>query len=52
MNFAKIKQISLPAQYSMSFPGIDSDVLYIIVSIKLHICKDMDKGHYVCDLLY
>ena len=35
----------------MSFTGIDSEVLYIIVSIKLHIGKDMDKGYYVCDVL-
>ena len=47
----KIKN-SLPAQYSMSFPGIESEVLYIIVSVYLHIGKDMDKGHYVCDVLY
>ena len=36
----------------MSFPGIESEVLYILVSINLHIGKDMDKGHYVCDVLY
>ena len=43
---------SLPAQYSMSFPGIDSEVLYIIVSIQINIGKDMDKGHYICDVIY
>ena len=33
----KIKQkIALPAQYSMSFPD-KPEVLYIIVSIKIHI---------------
>ena len=26
-------------------------MLYIIVSIKLHIGKDMDKSHYVCYVL-
>ena len=36
----------------MSFPDIDAKVLYIIVSIKLHIVNDMDKGHYICDVLY
>ena len=36
----------------MYFPGIDSEVLYIIISIKFHIGKDMDKVHYVCDVLY
>ena len=51
MNNAKIKQTALPAQYSMSFPGKHAEVLYIIVSIKLHIGNDMDKGHYVCDVL-
>ena len=35
----------------MSFPGIYSEVLYIFVSIKPHISQDMDKGHYVCDIL-
>ena len=50
--FCKNKlKIALPDQYSMSFPD-NPEVLYIIVSIKLHIGNDMDKGHYVCDLLY
>ena len=44
-------RIALPAQHSMSFPGIDSEVIYIIVSIKLHIGKYMDKVHYLCGLL-
>ena len=44
-------KIALPAQYSMSFPGIDSGVLYIIFSIKITIGKYMDKDHYVCDVL-
>ena len=35
----------------MYFPGINSELLYILVYIKLHIGKDVDKGHYVCDLL-
>ena len=35
----------------MSFLGIKSEVVYITVSIKLHIGKDMDKGHYSCDVL-
>ena len=45
------KNISLPSQYSMSFLGEDAEVLYIIVSIKLHIGNDMDKDHYICDVL-
>ena len=50
-NSAKNKtKIALPDQYSMSFPD-NPEVLYILVYIKLHIGKDMDKGHYVCDLL-
>ena len=51
MNYATIKKIALPSQYSMSFPGIDSVVFYIIFSIKLHIGNDMDKGKYICDVL-
>ena len=35
----------------MSFPN-NRDVLYIVVSIKLRIGNDMDKGHYLCDILY
>ena len=34
----------------MSFPD-NVEVLYIIFSIKINIGKDMDKGHYVCDVL-
>ena len=34
-------KIALPDQYSMSFPN-NREVLYIIVSIKLHIGNDMD----------
>ena len=45
-------KISLPAQYSMSFPDKHPELLYIIVSVKLHIGNDMDKGHHVCDILY
>ena len=40
----KIK-IALPSQYSMSFPGKHAEVVYILVSIKLHIGKDIDSGH-------
>ena len=43
--------ISLPAQYSMYFPGTNAEVLYILVSIKIRIGDDMDKGHYACDVL-
>ena len=43
--------MSFPAKYYMPFPGIDSVVLYILVSIKLHIGNDMEKGHYACDVL-
>ena len=49
--FCKNKtKIALPDQYYMSFPD-KPEVLYILVSIKLHIGNDMDKGHYVCDVL-
>ena len=56
-NHEKIKlcknktKIALPAQYYMSFPD-NPEMLYIIVSIKLHIGNDIDKGHYVCDVVY
>ena len=40
-----------PSQYSMSFPE-NPEVLYILVYIKLHIDNGIDKGHYVCDVLY
>ena len=43
-------KITLPAQYSMSFPN-NREVLYILVSIKIHVGNDMDQGHYVCDVL-
>ena len=36
----------------MYFPIIDAEVLYIIVSTKIHIGNDMDKGHYICYVLY
>ena len=36
----------------MSFSGKNSEVVYIIVSMKLNIVKYMDSGHYVCDVLY
>ena len=35
----------------MSFSGTHDEVVHILVSIKLHISKDMDIGHYVCDVL-
>ena len=34
----------------MSFPN-NPKVIYILVSIKLHIGNDMDQGQYVCDVL-
>ena len=50
--FYKTKtKIAPPAQFSMSFPDKHPEVRYIIVSIKLNIGNDMDKGHYVCDVL-
>ena len=45
-------KIALPAQYSMYFPYKHSEVLYILVSVELHIGNDMYKGHYSCDVLY
>ena len=49
--FCKNKtKIALPDQYSISFPD-KPELIYIIVSVKLHIVNDMDKVHYVCDVL-
>ena len=49
--FCKKKtKISLPDQYYMSFPD-NPEVIYILVSIKLHIGNDMYKVHYVYDVL-
>ena len=49
--FCKNKtKFALSAQYSISFPN-DPKVIYVIVCIKIHIGKDMDQGHYVCDVL-
>ena len=44
-------KIALPAHYSVYFTDKHHKELYIIVSIKLHIGNDLDKGHYVCDIL-
>ena len=33
------------------FLGKHDEDVYIIVSVKLHIGKYMDSGHYVCDIL-
>ena len=44
-------KIALLAQNSMSFPDIDAEVLYILLSIKLNMGNVMDKGHYVYDVL-
>ena len=35
----------------MSFSGKHDEVFYILVSIKLHVGKYMDSGHYFCDVL-
>ena len=43
-------EIALPAHYSMSSPN-NPKVIYILVSIKLHIGNDMYQVHYVCDVL-
>ena len=40
-------KFSLPAQYSVSFSDKHPEVNYILVSIKLHIFNDMDKGRYL-----
>ena len=42
---------ALPSQYYMYFSGSYDGVVYIMVSIKFHVGKYMDSGHYVCDVL-
>ena len=50
-SFCKNKtKIALAAQYFMSCPN-NTEVIYVIVSIKYHIINDLDQGHYVCDVL-
>ena len=39
-------KIAPPSQYSMSFSGGNDEVVYIMVSIKIHRSKEMDSGHY------
>ena len=48
---AKIKP-KYPFQLNTPCPFQNNPkVLYILVSIKLHIGNDMDQGNYVCDVL-
>ena len=44
-------KVALTAQYSMFFTGKHAEVIYIPVSINIHIGNDMYRGHYVCDVL-
>ena len=44
-------KIVLPAPIFHFFSDKHPEVLYIIVSVNLNIGNDMDKGHYVCDVL-
>ena len=49
--FCKSKtKIALPYKYYMYFPD-NPEVIYILVSIKICIGNDLDKGHYLCDIL-
>ena len=36
----------------MSFSEKHDSVVYILVSIKHHVGKDMDSSRYICDVLY
>ena len=45
------KKIALPAQYYMYYPVINTEVLYIIVSIHIPIGNNVGKGHYVYEVL-
>ena len=44
-------KIYLTLQYSMYFSDKHDEVVYIMISIKIHVGKDMDIGHYVWDIL-
>ena len=50
-NIAKIKQNCPSITIFRAFSGKHDEVVYILVSIKLHVRKDMDSGHYICDVL-
>ena len=41
----------LPSQYSIYFSGSHDEVVYIMVSIKIHVGEYMNGGHFVCDVL-
>ena len=50
-SFCKNKtKIALAAQYFLSCPN-NTEVIYVLVSIKYHIGNDLDQGHYICDVL-
>ena len=49
--FKNKTKIAHPDQYSMHFPVTNAEVIYIIVSFKIHVVNYMDKVHYVCDVL-
>ena len=38
--------IFLPSQYSIPFLVINDEVVYNMVSIKIHVGEDVDSGHY------
>ena len=44
---------TLPFHYIIIclFSGINDEVVYIIVSIKIHVGQDMDSGQYYCGVL-
>ena len=35
----------------MYFSGSHDEVVYIMASIKLHVGRDTDSDHYICDVL-
>ena len=35
----------------MSFSGSYDKVVYVLLSIKISVCKYMDIGHYLCNVL-
>ena len=43
--FKNETKMALPSQYSMYLSGSHDEVVFILVSLKLHVGKNMDSGH-------
>ena len=52
MNIKVLKKITVLDQYSISFPGEDTEVIFILLSINIRNGNDVYSGHWVSDVLY